>query len=1850
MSGSFSLSDLDGYSSGFLTLDESPLGGSLTYTETALGQASWNYTPNENFCGDEAFSLIATDDFDQSQVITIQFTVEDVNDPLTATILDGDGNALLDNETFTEEDAVWTAPVLDLDEGTDLVLSVSISDSGDGFTPATGLIHSPVTLASLSISSDGTTWTISALDNVDGPETITVDVVDDKDNTITWIFPLNIVAVNDGDLSLDPQQADVLEDESNTFSFLFKDPDGIAFDGSNTPLNLTSSTAKGNSTISFGTPYLEGGMFIHPATVDYVSPSDFFGLDTIRFSLTDDQGFASLAELELNVQNTQDPTTFTLTVPDAPHFEDETLSGSLDFSDADGLASPAIDLTQSTLPNHGTLIVNETAEGQATWSYTPANHYFGADAFSIAIVDAFGEVTFATVTLDLIEVDDPLNFTVLQDGATVGQGTDVAANTTVMIPEVQGYEDTELTLQLDLDDDADGLSLPPSITDPVDHGSANLSADGTLTLDPQDNWNGQDSLTVTVEDDNGHLVHIRIPILWSPMDDGPALADPATATVLEEEVTTLNFLFSDPDGLNANSVEYLMLGTNGVGGYIDGGLNGEGQYACSVQYTGAQDFFGADQFQFKITDNQGFETTVNIALTVENVQDDMVYADSQALARNTDEEVAITGTVTASDADGDVTAAFDSPTTALGSLEWTANGNGNFQWRYVPSLDLYGADSFSIVLSDGMGETRTLDYTVDVAPVNDDIHVVLQTITNPDEAAASWQYEAFHSHDDTQATHTSAQLTVAENGAAHLKVTASDPADGIDIQASPALTPPAIAFSTPSYGSLQWTAADGHLQYTPSPEYHGQDEFTITFTDESGFTSVLTLPVLVSGPTNNATTIVSQTNFTATEEVATTLDFELTDPDGLTATAIVHLTSEHGTVSYVSDIPGLEGAYAPGNWSSSSTGDASVAIDETVVLTGGTGEFLSQTDVQLTADGWFAFSTEFTEAESTPGLVTSTIDINGDAVTITSTNGVDMVYGHAGDVLRFTLSGSAGSGTGSSLTVRDFTPPSSSGNFSVSFLPMLDFYGQASIGFCVRDLHNFELDATLTVDVANVQDPTVVYENTYPATPDEDETFSGQFKASDADLLATSNPITASTPSHGTLTPSADNAGEHFDWTYTPNAHYHGAESFTITVTDAFGVEHEETISFDIQSLNDPFVLTLASSAHTNTLDIAGYSMDSDGESLTTTELMVNEDDIIELTLSGQDHDGLNADYLVLTSGPANGSQTTIATSNALEYRTTFTPTPEYTGQDALLYTMTDVDGHTVTVEVPINFAKVDDELTNASHLQGNAYEGLIFTDTLTISDADGLPLTLTDADCLGTASILISDDVDHGTLAVEQSAIDDTHIQLILHYRSNAGSSQNDQFTLSYTDNQCFTHSETYSIQVTALPDMTTFGGTAQHVIKEEETVSKVLTYSDGDGLIQSIELLGTCPTDYAAPTGFSIIGQSDTSIYCLSDNAVSYYQARIDAASANGYLATYHSSAELDLFKASAGEAWIGASRQPDQAWTWTTGQTASTLTADLVAADAAHSEVLDASTKFDQFAHLDATGAPAYNSTSAQNTTRRFVLEISKQHCYPHGRFTYTESGQTIQWTYTPDINFVGTDRATFAFTDYQNHVAYRTLSFTMTDVEDRPIYGVNQTRDDYQYETTTTEVYGLDLDAPGTASIQAELGDDDSNILTAALTSATDYEGYYPTEGAVARFSFDNGSLTSSIGSGITLTPLSGQPSMTSDRFATVDKALRITDAPMSVPAALLPSSLSDFSVALWFSLDGPDATRHTLLSNATAGQPNVQMWVENNHLFAQIGNETMSLPFNENIPASVGDWHLAVLSFASDAYAGTTADQ
>ena len=321
LSGSFSLTDLDGYSAGFLTLDTPPSNGSVVLNETGLGSGSWTYTPNLDYSGDDdGFTMSTMDDFNQSQIISISFYVEDMNDPLTATVLSESGHPLMDNVTFTDENEVWTAATQDIDENSSIVLSVSIQDDGDGFDPDNGFSYASPTYASLDITTDGTSWTITALDEVSGPESISVDIVDEKGNTITWIFPLDIHAVNDGDISVTPQSADVLEDEANEIAVTIQDPDGIETDGTGNPTMLTASASKGTTNIQFGVPYLEAGVILHPATITYTSPQHFYGLDTIEFALTDRQGFSSNSKLVLTVQNTPDDPITDNAYPPAPHY------------------------------------------------------------------------------------------------------------------------------------------------------------------------------------------------------------------------------------------------------------------------------------------------------------------------------------------------------------------------------------------------------------------------------------------------------------------------------------------------------------------------------------------------------------------------------------------------------------------------------------------------------------------------------------------------------------------------------------------------------------------------------------------------------------------------------------------------------------------------------------------------------------------------------------------------------------------------------------------------------------------------------------------------------------------------------------------------------------------------------------------------------------------------------------------------------------------------------------------------------------------------------------------------------------------------------------------------------------------------------------------------------------------------------------------------------------------------------------------------------------------------------------------------------------------------------------------
>jgi VCBS repeat-containing protein len=118
---------------------------------------------------------------------------------------------------------------------------------------------------------------------------------------------------------------------------------------------------------------------------------------------------------------------------------------------------------------------------------------------------------------------------------------------------------------------------------------------------------------------------------------------------------------------------------------------------------------------------------------------------------------------------------------------------------------------------------------------------------------------------------------------------------------------------------------------------------------------------------------------------------------------------------------------------------------------------------------------------------------------------------------------------------------------TLTYTPLAGFYGADAFTFEVTDADGYESQAAVTLNVTQVRPAPV-------ALAQSVSVFHGQSEAivlgvADPGALASQLTYTIGTgPAHGTLTAVTGNPGA---YTYTPDANYLGADSFTFTVTDA---------------------------------------------------------------------------------------------------------------------------------------------------------------------------------------------------------------------------------------------------------------------------------------------------------------------------------------------------------------------------------------------------------------------------------------------------------------------------------------------------------------------------------------------------------------------------------------------------------------------------------------------------------------------------------------------------------------------------
>lgn len=370
----------------------------------------------------------------------------------------------------------------------------------------------------------------------------------------------------------------------------------------------------------------------------------------------------------------------------------------------------------------------------------------------------------------------------------LSDGTSVTINPTVDPINETINEDNTLTLNV-LEDYNGQLSI----------GSIIQGANGTVTIDennelvytPNSNYNGTDSFTYTLVDNDGANITKTVNLTVNSINDAPT-ATLTSAKVNENNSIVLNVLAnaSDVDGDNLSISEYTQA-TNGI---IT--LNELNQ----LVYTPNSNYSGTDSFTYTISDGNGGTVTQTVNLTVNNIPTAMLTS----ATLDEDHFVTLDVIANASDSDGDI----------LSVSEYTQTTNGTIslnelnQLVYTPNTNYFGMDSFTYTISDGNGGTVTQTVNLTINSVND------------------------------VPTATLASATVEENSSIVIDVLAS----ASDIE-NDTLT--IDSYTQAGNGTITLNA-ENELVYTPNVNYSGTDSFTYTISDGNGGTITKTVDLTVN--------------------------------------------------------------------------------------------------------------------------------------------------------------------------------------------------------------------------------------------------------------------------------------------------------------------------------------------------------------------------------------------------------------------------------------------------------------------------------------------------------------------------------------------------------------------------------------------------------------------------------------------------------------------------------------------------------------------------------------------------------------------------------------------------------------------------------------------------------------------------------------------------------------------------------------------------------------------------------------------------------------------------------------------
>jgi large repetitive protein len=1222
-------------------------------------------------------------------------------------------------------------------------LATNDTPSGDGGN-VWAKVSNP-TRGTVIVNADGT-YTYTPIANYNGSDNFTYKITDVDGDASTATVNITVVSVNDLPVAV----ADNVATNEDS-------PKNGTLAGNDTP------SGDGGNVWTKVTDPVHGTVVVNAdGTYAYTPVANYNGSDSFTYKITDADGDVSTSTVSISVASVND---FPVAVADnISTNEDNPKSGTLATNDTPSGDGGNV-WTKVTDPVHGTAVVN--ADG--SYTYTPVANYNGSDSFDYKIIDGDGDASTSTVSITVASVNDfPLaaadNVTTNEDNSKSGT---LATNDTPS---------------------GDGGNVWAKVTDPV-HGTIMVNADGSYIYTPVANYNGSDSFTYKMTDADGDVSTATVNITIISVNDVPVSVDDIIVTN-EDTPQSGNLASNDTMSGDGGNVGFVL--TYPIHGNLS--IVADGSYT----YTPAANYHGSDSFMYKVTDFDGDASTATVTITVVSVNDLPIAAADNV---STQEDTALSGTLAGNDTPsgdgGNVWTMLTSPT--HGSA--TVNSDGTY--TYTPSLTYSGIDNFSYSITDvdgdiSIGTVKILVSNVNFLPVAADDYVttnedvtfsgnlatndtqsgdggnVWAKVSNPSHGTATinsdgtftYTPEANYNGLD-QFTYT---LTDVDNDQSTAKViltvvsvndlpgaVADNISTNEDTQVSGSLATndlPSgdggniwIKETNPTHGALV-VNADGTYTYTPSLNYNGSDSFTYTIIDANEDRSTATATVIVNSINDLPLTTddVATTNEDAGITISVLSNDVDVDGDMLTVTSTTTpahgtvMINANGTVTYTPNI-NYSGIDTYNYTVSDGNGGINTAF-VTITVTSVNNAPHAVSDVKITN-------------EDTPVVITvlsNDTDVEGDPLSVTGTT----------------------SPTNGTVFVN--------ADGTINYTPTSNYNGPDAFDYTISDGIGGSSTATVTVTVTSVNDvPQAVND---AKSTNEDVPVIISVLSNDIDVDGDVLTITSTTvPTHGSVIVNADKT-----ISYTPIANFYGIDAFNYTINDGNGGVSTAMVTVIVASVND--------------------SPQAVNDAITT-----DEDSPVIIYVVNNDTD-VDGDVLTVTSATTPAHGTVVINTNLT---ITYIPVANYNGSDTFDYTVSDGNGGTSTATVTIAITAVNDAPQALNDIQSTSEDTPVVISVLSNdTDVDGDVLTVTNTIAPAHGSLLINADK-------------------TINYTPLANFYGSDTFDYTISDGNGGTSSATVTVTVTSVNDAPQAANDVKTTDEDIPTIISVLsndTDVEGDAL----------------------------------------------------------------------------------------------------------------------------------------------------------------------------------------------------------------------------------------------------------------------------------------------------------------------------------------------------------------------------------------------------------------------------------